>query len=176
VTGGVGGRITAKVAPGPLSDKALIARSDALYRKVATAYLQSKGKPVTEGAIRSLKKEVTVGVMQSEINGKLKTTVNAHKAKFSKHLKDAAASTEEVVEPINMVRLSKKTGQPLKTKGIDVHSEQVLASDAALKNASKGRVATSNNGCSELCVANHLGPDPHIRNYPQFRHVNPSTR
>ena len=168
LSGGAGGAIAAKVAPGPVSDKALIARSDALFRKVAAAYLQSKGKPVSEGAIRSLKKEVTVGVMQAEINGELKTTVAVNNPKYAQQLKKAAAPGEEFVEPISAVALSKKTGEPRKTGGIDVHAEQVLAVDATNKNASQARVATSNKGCTELCVS-HLQ-----ENYSHITHVNPS--
>jgi hypothetical protein len=168
VAGGGGGALAAKTMPGLVSDKALVARSEALFKKVAEAHLAAKGKPVTEGAVASLKKEVTVGVLQADVRGKNVTTVAVNNPKYYRYLQEAAAIGETPVEPIHMTRLSAKTGAPLKTKGIDVHAEQVLAADAELRNAGAGRVATSNKGCTTLCV-------PHLKAaYPDIRHVNPS--
>jgi RHS repeat-associated protein len=165
--GGVGGGVSAKVMPGQVSDKALVARSNRLFTSIAKSQLASKGKPPTEGAIASLKKEVTVGVFQEEATGKTRVAVN--NPKYYELLKGAAGVGENTVEPIHLTRLS-KTGRPLKTKGIDVHAEQVLAADASQRDVSSGRVATSNKGCSALCV-------PHLKEaYPGIRHVNPSSK
>jgi len=168
--GGGGGALAAKITPGPVSDEALIARSNALFRKIATAQLQAKGKPVTDGAVASLRKEVTVGVLQAEIGGKQVTMTAVNNPKYYQLLQKAAGVGEVVVEPITAVRLSAKTGQPLKTGGIDVHAEQVLAAEATSQGASAGRVATSNKGCQALCVS-HLEAS-----YPEITHVNPSNK
>lgn len=165
--GGAGGALAARLSPGVSSDEALVARANKLSQKVSTAYLQDKGAVVTKGALGALKREMTVGVMQAEIGGDRVTTVAVNNPKYYDLLQNAAGTGELVVEPITGVRLSAKTGQPLKTGGIDVHAEQVLAADAVNRGATEARVATSNKGCEALCVSQLKEA------YPFVRHVNP---
>ena len=153
-----------------LPDDKLIARSKAIFEKAAAAYLKDAGKPVTPGAIARMKREMTIGVLQGERNGQLVTKVAVQDPKFQKFVEPLLGPGEELVEAIVAPRLNARTGLPNKTGYITVHSEQVLAMDAVDQGLHNARVATSNNGCLDLCVSN-IG-----ENYQNVRHVNPSKK
>lgn len=153
-----------------LPDDKLIARSKAIFEKAAAAYLKDAGKPVTPGAIARMKREMTIGVLQGERNGQLVTKVAVQDPKFQKFVEPLLGPGEELVEAIVAPRLNARTGLPNKTGYITVHSEQVLAMDAVDQGLQNARVATSNNGCLDLCVSN-IG-----ENYQNVRHVNPSKK
>jgi RHS repeat-associated protein len=154
--------------PGYLSDHALVARSKAIFEKVATSILRAEGKQVTEGAIRAMKKHITIGVLQGHKNGKLVTGVTVQDPKYADQVRAALASSEEFVAPIAAIRINARTGLANKTGYANVHSEQTLAGWSRDVNLISPRVATSNNGCQNLCISNLSA------NFPEVRHVNPS--
>ena len=150
-----------------LSDDALIGRAEQLFKEVVRAFFEAKGKPGPAN-IDVMRKQVTVAVMEAEIAGKRVQLVAVNNPAFFDALKKVAMTGEEAIEPIRAVRLSNITGAELKTGGIDVHAEQVLAVEFAKREGTIARVATSNKGCQGLCV-------PWLtEEYPQVTHVNPA--
>ncbi len=153
-----------------LSDEQLIVRSNEIFEQTAVAYLRDAGKPLTQGAIARMKREMTIAVLQGEKGGRVATTVAVQDPKFQKYVEPLLRRSEEMVEPILAIRLNVRTGLPNKTGHVPVHSEQVLAADAKVRGLQNSRVATSNKGCRSLCISNFN------KNYPDVRHVNPARK
>lgn len=151
-----------------LTDNQLVARAVEIFEKAAAAYLRSKGQNPTPKAIASMKKQMTVGVLQGETaSGEVITTVTVQDPKFASFVRALLTATEEMVEPVIARKLHFRNGTPNKTGYITVHAEQNLAGEAVSEGLRSIRVATSNPGCQAMCI-------PTLREfYPAVTHVNP---
>jgi RHS repeat-associated protein len=158
-----------KTASKLLSDKQLIGRAKELFSEIAETFLKGKGKEVTEGGISSLKKRLTVAVLQAEKNGEIFTFVAINNPKYTEMVKKLLKPGEELIEHTAFARISERTGKDLKDQ-ILVHAEQLAVSEATERGFEIGRVATSNLGCQGLCIS------VMEEFYKGFSHVNPKKK
>jgi len=152
----------------PLSDAALEARADKIFEQAATELLREKGKEVTPEILGSMRRQITVGVLQGYKNGKLVTLVNGHNPKWEPYIKRVMNANEAYVEGVAVTPYKVRTEELRKSGHIYVHSEQVLAAEARSEDLTQARVATSNNACTLQCMSNLR------ENYPEVVHVNPN--
>ena len=99
----------------PWTDVQLIERAKSLFQEAAKNYLETKGREATPGAIASLKRELTVGVLQGQRGNTLVTTVAVQDPKFVAFVRPLLRPSEELVDPIIAQRLNNRTGLPNKT-------------------------------------------------------------
>jgi hypothetical protein len=150
-----------------LSDVQLKLRSNQIYKQAATSFLAQNSKPVTGKMLGILKKQLTVAVLQGFLNGELITLVAGNDPKFSKFIQDALQPGEIFIDSISIIPDNIRTGEPRKSGHVNVHAEQVLAGEALSRGLIENWVASSNDGCKELCMSTLK------EFYPNVRHVNP---
>jgi hypothetical protein len=156
-----GGVVISRLSVTQLAD-----RSKEIFRKAATEYLKANGKPITEGAIRQVRKELTVGVLQGVKDGKIVTLVAGNDPRFKPFLEQAVQPGERLVESVSLTAHNVRTDLPNKTGQAHAHAEPPLSQEAEAEGLTDSLIGSSNLGCAD-CVAQMRELSPSVT------HVNP---
>jgi hypothetical protein len=101
-----------------------------LFRRAASEFLKAKGKQVTDAALRGLKKQFTVGVLQGVKDGRIVTLVACNDPALQPYLKLVKLPEETLVDSVALTAHNVRTGLPRKTGQAHAHAEPPLSQEA----------------------------------------------
>ena len=156
--------------PVPVSDEFLERRVKALHNRLATIRLSGRGLEATAERLKQALSWSTVSVVETTVSGKAVRIVTTNDSGFYKLLKESPQTLllpGEILgsRPTYVYGPKEPKKRPPRQT---IHAEQLGVNDAAKMGATSGRIASSNPGCNQQCVALLT------EEFPAFQHVNPA--
>lgn len=148
-----------------MAKEELVATSKNLFRRVVADFLESKGKAVTEEAISSQSKRLTLGMLQGSKNGERMVLVSVNNPNFYRSLEKVAA--QEGFTPVMgdaFVDIGAQ-GYPLARMRFQ-HAEPPLISASNRLSLTDPEMASSNLGCWECQWSAIEGGVTHVNPKP----------